>query len=166
MPTTRMRSSSRIPLQRRLPEDLQKDSTTISFLPQIREISFPRTITTLFFAVAGEELGFFGCCGIILLRFCICPYQYHFPEKAKDLSGTLICCGTAQELIAFQSFLISSVATGILPNTGTPLPLRQLWTDFPCNTLHRNGLVIYPIMPPNSRATSGLSEFQTIDSDL
>lgn len=43
-----------------------------------------------------------------------------FPES-KDLSGTLICCGMAG-LIAFQSFLNISVATGILPNTGTPLP--------------------------------------------
>ena len=42
-------------------------------------------------------------------------------RKAKDLSGTLICCGMAG-LIAFQSFLNISVATGILPNTGTPLP--------------------------------------------
>ena len=38
----------------------------------------------------------------------------HYPSK-------MICCGMAG-LIAFQSFLNISVATGILPNTGTPLP--------------------------------------------
>lgn len=76
---------------------------------------------TLLFAVAGEELGFFGCCGIILLLFLILVECIRTSRKAKDLSGTLICCGMAG-LIAFQSFLNISVATGILPNTGTPLP--------------------------------------------
>ena len=73
------------------------------------------------FAVAGEELGFFGCCGIILLLFLILVECIRVSRKAKDLSGTLICCGMAG-LVAFQSFLNISVATGILPNTGTPLP--------------------------------------------
>ena len=71
--------------------------------------------------MAGEELGFFGCCGIILLLFLILVECIRTSRKAKDLSGTLICCGMAG-LIAFQSFLNISVATGILPNTGTPLP--------------------------------------------
>ena len=77
--------------------------------------------TDFIFAVAGEELGFFGCCGIILLLFLILVECIRTSRKAKDLSGTLICCGMAG-LIAFQSFLNISVATGILPNTGTPLP--------------------------------------------
>ena len=77
--------------------------------------------TDFIFAVAGEELGFFGCCGIILLLFLILVECIRVSRKAKDLSGTLICCGMAG-LVAFQSFLNISVATGILPNTGTPLP--------------------------------------------
>ena len=77
--------------------------------------------TDFIFAVAGEELGFFGCCGIILLLFLILVECIRTSRKAKDLSGTLICCGMAG-LIAFQSFLNISVATGSLPNTGTPLP--------------------------------------------
>ena len=47
------------------------------------------------FAVAGEELGFFGCCGIILLLFLILVECIRTSRKAKDLSGTLICCGMA-----------------------------------------------------------------------
>ena len=73
------------------------------------------------FAVAGEELGFLGCCLIIFLLFLILLECIIIARKAKDLSGTLICCGVAG-LVAFQSFLNISVATGILPNTGTPLP--------------------------------------------
>ena len=42
-------------------------------------------------------------------------------RKSKDLAGTLICSGMAA-LVGFQSFMNISVATGLLPNTGIPLP--------------------------------------------
>ena len=59
------------------------------------------------FAVAGEELGFFGCCGIILLLFLI-----------------LVECIRTSRNPAEHRYTAS---------------VRQLWTDLPCNTLHRNG---------------------------
>lgn len=42
-------------------------------------------------------------------------------RRAKDLSGSLICYGMAS-VIAVQSFINICVATGLGPNTGTPLP--------------------------------------------
>ena len=41
--------------------------------------------------------------------------------RAKDLSGKILCCGMGG-LIALQSFINICVATGMAPNTGTPLP--------------------------------------------
>ncbi len=41
--------------------------------------------------------------------------------RAKDSAGKLICCGVGT-IVALQAFLNISVATGIAPNTGTPLP--------------------------------------------
>lgn len=73
------------------------------------------------FAVAGEELGFIGCAAILLILFFICFECVRMGQRAKDLSGTLICCGMAS-LIAIQSFINICVATGLFPNTGTPLP--------------------------------------------
>ncbi len=73
------------------------------------------------FAVAGEELGFIGCGIIILLILFIVLECLRTGSRAKDLSGTLVCCGVASQ-IAVQSFINISVATGIFPNTGTPLP--------------------------------------------
>ncbi len=73
------------------------------------------------FAVAGEELGFIGCTIILLLLFFICFECVRMGSRAKDLSGTLICTGMAT-LVAFQSFINICVATGLFPNTGTPLP--------------------------------------------
>ena len=77
--------------------------------------------TDFIFAVAGEELGFIGSVFIILLLFLIVVECIITSRKAKDLSGKIICCGVAG-VVGFQSFLNICVATGVLPNTGTPLP--------------------------------------------
>ncbi len=77
--------------------------------------------TDFIFAVAGEELGFLGCCLIILLELLIAVECIRIGRRARELSGTLICSGMAS-LIIFQSFLNICVATGLMPNTGIPLP--------------------------------------------
>lgn len=73
------------------------------------------------FAVAGEELGFVGCSFIILLLFIIVCQCIRTGQRARNLSGTLICTGMGS-MIAIQSFINICVACGLLPNTGTPLP--------------------------------------------
>ena len=82
-------------------------------------ISEPQT--DFIFAIVGEEFGFIGTCGVIILILLIVLECIHIARKAKDLAGTLIASGVAT-LIGFQSFLNISVATGVLPNTGIPLP--------------------------------------------
>ena len=77
--------------------------------------------TDFIFAVAGEELGFIGCATIILLLALIVLECIWIGRRARDFSGTLICCGVAG-YIGFQSFVNICVATGIMPNTGIPLP--------------------------------------------
>ena len=77
--------------------------------------------TDFIFAVAGEEYGFLGCCTIILLLLAISIECIRMGLRAKDLSGKIICCGMAR-IVSLQSFLNICVATGIAPNTGTPLP--------------------------------------------
>ena len=77
--------------------------------------------TDFIFAVAGEELGFAGTTAIIVLLLLIVLECILIGTKAKDLSGKLICCGMAS-LIGFQAFINMCVATGLMPNTGIPLP--------------------------------------------
>ena len=84
--------------------------------------------TDFIFAVAGEELGFIGCATIILLLALIVLECIWIGKRSRDFSGTLICCGVAG-YIGFQSFVNICVATGIMPNTGIPLPFCQLWAD-------------------------------------
>ncbi len=42
-------------------------------------------------------------------------------KNARDLGGRLLCMGMAS-LISFQSLINIGVTTGLLPNTGIPLP--------------------------------------------
>lgn len=77
--------------------------------------------TDFIFAVAGEELGFLGTTAIILLLLLIVLEIIAIGRNAKDLAGNLICCGVAA-WIGFQGFINICVATGLMPNTGVPLP--------------------------------------------
>lgn len=88
--------------------------------------------TDFIFAVAGEELGFLGTVTIIILLLLITIECILIARKAKDTAGKLICCGMAA-LVGFQSLVNISVASGLLPNTGLPLPfvsygLTSLWS--------------------------------------
>lgn len=77
--------------------------------------------TDFIFAVAGEELGFVGTAAIIILLLLIVAECIYIGSRAKDLAGRLICCGIAA-LIGCQSFVNICVSTGLMPNTGIPLP--------------------------------------------
>lgn len=95
------------------------DNNMVSSVKNGNFIAEPQT--DFIFAVAGEELGFLGCCLIVILELLIALECIRIGRRARDLSGTLICCGIAS-LIVFQSSLNICVATGLMPNTGIPLP--------------------------------------------
>lgn len=82
-------------------------------------ISEPQT--DFIFAIVGEELGFVGGCAVIVLLTLIAIECVLIAKKAKDLAGTLICTGMAT-IVGVQSFMNIAVATGLMPNTGIPLP--------------------------------------------
>ena len=81
----------------------------------------PEPQTDFIFAVAGEELGFIGTVIIIILLLFITIECILIARKAKDTAGKMICCGFAA-LVGFQSLVNIGVASGVLPNTGLPLP--------------------------------------------
>lgn len=81
----------------------------------------PEPQTDFIFAVIGEELGFVGAVTVVLLLLMISLRCIIIARTAKDLAGTLIASGMGA-LIGFQSFINISVTTGLIPNTGIPLP--------------------------------------------
>lgn len=85
-------------------------------------ISEPQT--DFIFAVTGEELGFIGSSLVVILLLAITLECIRMSIKAKDMSGQLICIGMAS-LVGFQTFVNISVVTGLMPNTGLPLPFMS-----------------------------------------
>jgi rod shape determining protein RodA len=73
------------------------------------------------FSVAGEELGFAGCVGIVGLIGVILWRAFRIAGKADDAFGRLM----AVSIIAwfsFQAFENIGMCIGIMPVTGLPLP--------------------------------------------
>lgn len=77
--------------------------------------------TDFIFAIVGEELGFIGSCIVIALLLLIVIQCILIGLRSQDLAGRIISCGVGG-LIGVQSFINISVATGLIPNTGVPLP--------------------------------------------
>ena len=77
--------------------------------------------TDFIFSVIGEEIGFVGSVIIIAILLLIVLQCIHVARNAKDTKGMLIAAGMGC-LIAYQTFINIGVATGVIPNTGLPLP--------------------------------------------
>ena len=81
----------------------------------------PESHNDFIFSVLGEEYGFIGCTGVLLIMLTIIAKCMITAIKAIDNLGSLIASGVAG-MLAFQTFVNVGVATGLLPNTGMPFP--------------------------------------------
>ena len=77
--------------------------------------------TDLIFTVIGEEMGFLGSTLVVLLVLMISVKCLMIAARAKEMSSRIIASSVAT-WIGFQAFMNMGVATGVLPNTGIPLP--------------------------------------------
>ncbi len=77
--------------------------------------------TDFIFAVIGEQFGFLGCSIMVILITVITVRCCSIAARSTDLSDRIVACGIGA-WIGFQSYLNIGVATGLLPNTGIPLP--------------------------------------------
>lgn len=82
-------------------------------------ISEPQT--DFIYAIVGEELGFIGASAIIILLVLIAYECMRIAHYSTTVSGAIVADAMAG-LIAIQGFMNIAVTTGLLPNTGIPLP--------------------------------------------
>lgn len=101
----------------------------------------PVATTDFIFGIIGEELGFIGSLFIITLFLLIFLRILMIARKAKDLFGRLICIGFAVSLI-FQTAIHIGVCTGVLPNTGIPLPFVSYGMSSLISSMIGIGLVL------------------------
>lgn len=126
------------------------NNTDINSVKNGNFISEPQT--DFIFAVVGEELGFIGSVVVIILLLLIALECIIIAKKAKDLSGRLICCGVAA-LISFQSFVNICVVTGMMPNTGLPLPFVSYGLTSLVSSFIGIGLVLNVGLQPRKYGT-------------
>ena len=77
--------------------------------------------TDFIFTVIGEEFGFVGACVVVVLILAIAVECFMISMKARNKAGEIIAAGVGA-WIGFQGFINIGVATGVIPNTGIPLP--------------------------------------------
>jgi len=78
--------------------------------------------TDYIFSSIGEELGFFGCLGIMLLELAIIARCIFVGMKCPDYMRRVICFGAASALM-FQVLINVGMCIGVMPVIGLTLPL-------------------------------------------
>ena len=78
--------------------------------------------TDYIFSSIGEELGFFGCVGIMLLELAIIARCIYVGTKCPDYMRRLVCFGAASALM-FQIIINIGMCIGVMPVIGLTLPL-------------------------------------------
>ena len=81
----------------------------------------PEQKTDFIFTVAGEELGFVGCTGIVVLLGLVLWRIIRIGGRSPDLYGRIVAAGVAG-WFTFQAFENIGMNLGIMPVTGVPLP--------------------------------------------
>ena len=81
----------------------------------------PYSTNDFIFAVIGAELGFAGCVAVLAAMLIVVLRCFLIAHRTELFLGKLIAAGVGG-MIAFQTIVNVSVATGSLPNTGITLP--------------------------------------------
>ncbi|MCA1646744.1 MAG: FtsW/RodA/SpoVE family cell cycle protein, partial [Chloroflexi bacterium] len=82
----------------------------------------PNAHTDAIFAIIGEELGFVGCLGVLLLFGILSWRGFRIAWKAQDPFARLFATGLTC-MLTLQALVNIAVITNSLPYTGVTLPL-------------------------------------------
>lgn len=81
----------------------------------------PEAHTDFIFAIVGEELGFVGAAGLVLLFMALFYVMYRLTRQIEDMFGHLVATGI-MTLLSLQCIVNIGVVTGCLPTKGMALP--------------------------------------------
>ncbi|MDR9403243.1 MAG: rod shape-determining protein RodA [Halothece sp. Uz-M2-17] len=97
----------------------------------------PEQHTDFIFSAVGEELGFMGSFGLVLLFWLVCVRLLIIALKAKDNFGSLLAIGVLS-MIVFQVLVNIGMTIGLAPVTGLPLP----WMSYGRSAILMNFMAI------------------------
>lgn len=89
--------------------------------PRVANNVVPIQESDFIFSVAGEELGFVGCCLVIILILALILRISYIAKHSQDVVGALICFGFIG-LIASQTIFNLGMCLSLLPVMGVTLP--------------------------------------------
>ena len=78
--------------------------------------------TDYIFSSVGEELGFFGCCAVIIMELLIIARCIYVGSRCPDYMRRLVCYGAASSMM-FQLMINVGMCIGVMPVIGLTLPL-------------------------------------------
>jgi cell division protein FtsW len=87
----------------------------------LKKVYLPDPHTDFIFPVIGEELGFVGAIGLIVLFVLWGLRGWSAARRAPDLFGQLLAAGITSWVL-LQAAINMGVACGLLPTKGLPLP--------------------------------------------
>jgi len=100
---------------------LKGTQTRLSFLPEQH--------TDFIFSVLGEQFGLFGCTVVLILFLIVIVRGYMTLQYVKNRFSNLLIVG-AVSLLAFHVFINVSMAIGMMPVVGVPLPFLSYGGSF------------------------------------
>ena len=107
--------------------------------PQKRLAFLPEQHTDFIYAVIGEELGFIGACGVILLFGFILARLAHIAERQANPFAGIVVFGIFGAW--FTHILVNvGMTVGVMPITGIPLPFLSYGGSFLLATFIALGL--------------------------
>jgi len=108
---------------------------------QVQLNFLPEHHTDFIFSVVGEELGFVGAVGLLVMYFGLLYRAVSIAKAAKDLYGTLLVTGVVS-MILFHVLENIGMSMGLMPITGIPLPLFSYGGSSMLATMAALGLVL------------------------
>ena len=109
--------------------------------PQTQSGRVPEQHTDFIFTAIGEELGFVGAAGIVLLYALLLWRIARLARATSSAYGKLLATGVLA-MLAFQGFQAAGMAVGIMPVTGIPFPLLSYGGSSMLATCLALGLVL------------------------
>ncbi len=81
----------------------------------------PKLHKDFIFCAIGEEMGFLGCFGVMVLYLVFFLRSLRIAKRTTSEFGQLLACGIGVVIILY-AFVHQAVAMSIIPTTGQPLP--------------------------------------------
>ncbi len=101
----------------------------------------PASRTDFIFVMIGERFGF-PACAVVLLLYCVLVWKgLQVARRTREPYGRLVCVGV-MTLIVVQTLLNTGMTVGLLPITGTALPLCSYGGSSLISTYAGIGLVM------------------------